>query len=284
MPSARPPALDVTPLGDAIARLSGKSPLGAKLKSADWERVPLAIRERSQFSATVESARILSNIQSKLDESIGAMRVAVTRPDGTPDTVLMSRERFRADMGAIAREEMGEAPRKGGLHDIRSIGRLNLIFDQQTADANGFAAWKVDTDPENLNAVPAQEFLRVEPRRVPRDDWGERWKRAGGKIIDGRMVALKTDPVWMALSRFGHPWPPYDYGSGMGVRDVFRNEAEAIGLVERGQRMEATQQRDFNDAVEASMSDMVDRRIIKGALKALGKAWEYAGGKFKRAS
>ena len=27
------------------------------------------------------------------------------------------------------------------------------------------------------------------------------------------MVALKTDPVWAAISRFGQPWPPFDENS-----------------------------------------------------------------------
>lgn len=52
----------------------------------------------------------------------------------------------------------------------------------------------------------------------------------GGKIRGGRMVALKSAPVWTNLSRFGRPYPPFDYGSGMGMEDIGREEAVELGL------------------------------------------------------
>jgi hypothetical protein len=33
------------------------------------------------------------------------------------------------------------------------------------------------------------------------------------------------------LSRFGKPWPPFDFGSGMGTEDLGRDEAEELGLI-----------------------------------------------------
>ena len=45
------------------------------------------------------------------------------------------------------------------------------------------------------------------------------------------MIALKNDPVWTALSRFGRPWPPFDYDSGMGIADIDRETAETLGLL-----------------------------------------------------
>jgi hypothetical protein len=47
------------PLADAVSRLAAKTPIGALLKSADWQAVPLALRERAFFSATVTSAEFL---------------------------------------------------------------------------------------------------------------------------------------------------------------------------------------------------------------------------------
>jgi hypothetical protein len=31
-----------------------------------------------------------------------------------------------------------------------------------------------------------------------------------------RMIARKDSPIWEALSRFGTPYPPFDFNSGCG--------------------------------------------------------------------
>ena len=67
----------------------------------------------------------------------------------------------------------------------------------------------------------------------PRGDWPKRWQKAGGKIFPGgRMIALKDDPVWVKLSVFGNPFPPFDWGSGMGLEDIGRKEAIKLGLID----------------------------------------------------
>lgn len=247
MPSVNAPRVDVGPLAEAVRRVSAKTPLGTALRSKEIADLPLALRERAQFSATVESVRILSQLQRSLEKELGQI---------SDDGLVMGRGRFVARLLDVAKAELGDEPRKGGIQDIRSVGRAKLIYDIQTQHAYGKAAWAVDTDTENLNAAPAQEFKRVEPRRQPRTDWEERWVAAGGQNHGGRMIALKTDPVWARLSRFDTPWPPYDYGSGMGVVDIYRDEAEALGLVQPGERLEATQQTDFNESLEASVKDV----------------------------
>lgn len=246
MPSASASRFDIGPIADAVKRISAKTPVGTALRSKQLEALPLALRERAQLSARVESARILSQIQRSLEQNLRAIG----------DGAVMSRERFAAKLFDVAKEELGDAPREGGLQDIRSVGRARLIYDMQTRQAYGHAQWKLDTDPENLNAAPAQEFFRAEPRIKPREDWPERWAAAGGRVYGGRMIALKTDPVWAELSRFKTPWPPYDYNSGMDVRDVYRDEAESLGLVQPGQRLEATQVQDFNDALETEIKSV----------------------------
>lgn len=256
-----------TPLSKAVERISAKTPLGTTLKSKRLEKLPLALWERSQMSARVESARILSSIQERLEQSIGQVRAAVTRLDGTPDTVLMTRDRFRADVGAIAKDELGGKPREGGVRDIRNLGRLELIYDMQTQDAREYARWTVDTDEENLNAVPAQELVRVESRREVRD-WLGRWAAAGGQLIQGRMVALKNNPVWTRISRFGKPWPPYDYGSGMGLKDIYRSEAVKLGLIDEAARVKPTQLEDFNSNMQASARGLSPAMIER--LRAMG--------------
>ncbi|MHB9008159.1 MAG: hypothetical protein ACYDC1_14630, partial [Limisphaerales bacterium] len=124
--------------------------------------------------------------------------------------------------------------------DINARWRLELIYDFQTTDAMEFGRWKMGQDPEVLGAFPAQEFLRIEARRVRREDWPARWVLAAQRSGDqaalavqrstGRMVALKGSGIWRALSIFGRPWPPFDWGSGMGLEEINRERAEALGL------------------------------------------------------
>lgn len=78
-------------------------------------------------------------------------------------------------------------------------------------------------------ASPCDELFELihEPTPV---DWRERWRRAGGKLFDGRMIALKTDLVWKLVSDFGLPYPPFDEYDIMGVRDIGYTESRKLGF------------------------------------------------------
>ncbi|NLE66722.1 MAG: hypothetical protein GX608_04795, partial [Lentisphaerae bacterium] len=54
---------------------------------------------------------------------------------------------------------------------------------------------------------------------------------------------------------FGTPWPPFDYGSGMGVESVSRKEAVALGLLGPDDHVESAEA-EFNAALEASVKDV----------------------------
>ena len=78
--------------------------------------------------------------------------------------------------------------------------------------------------------------MRVRQRKMPRD-WTARWKDAGDSVgwqgaCRDEFVALKLSPIWTALSRFGTPYPPFDFNSGMGVEDVGKRKARELGLLE----------------------------------------------------
>ena len=233
------------PLADAIAQISARTPIGALLRSAEWAEVPLAIRNAALFSAGVENARVLQRMKDFLSTWAGELR----RPDGT----LQRRDQFIAELRDLAIRE-GLTPedpsKRGTIQDITSFPRLKLIWDIQTQQAQGYAQWKAEQDPDILDAFPAQELIRVENRRVPRD-WFRRWIDAGGQIYDGRLVALKNAPIWRRISRFGNPWPPYDYNSGMGLEDVSRDEAEELGLLGPDDELKPMQE-DFDEHLQAS--------------------------------
>ncbi len=73
--------------------------------------------------------------------------------------------------------------------------------------------------------------MRIASVKEPRD-WPARWRAAGGQFYgNGRMAALKDDPIWRRISAFGEPTPPFDYGSQMGLSDIDAGEAVELGLI-----------------------------------------------------
>jgi hypothetical protein len=189
------------------------------------------------------------------------------------------------------RNLLGAAPGDSGdLKDITSVRRLELVWNFQMQDAHGFAARKADMDPNLLDAYPAYRLIRVESRRIPRD-WYERWGEAGAAVgWEGAsktdLVALKTSPIWAALSRFGRPWPPFDYNSGMGLEDVDRSEAEDLGLLAKNQPLTerlqqlsdaaAAQAQDWNDGLQASVKG-IGPEMRDSMAKAFGNQISFDG-------
>lgn len=232
--------LQPQPYDSAVARLAEKSPVASALTSAQWAQMPAALRDRAFFSARVEQLRVVAEMQKKIQESLSIL--------SSPDRAYMDRSKFVADM----RQFLGAAPGDSGkLTDLSSRRRLELVYDWQKEDAREFARWNASQDPDLLDSFPAQELLRVETREKTRN-WIQRWRENGGQLYEGRMIALKDDPIWLAISRFGRPWPPFDYGSGMGVEDVPRDEAERLGLLTPEQTPQP-QRVPFNQELAASV-------------------------------
>lgn len=251
--------MDFAPLLDAIAKLDVKSVVGSALRTADWDGVPVALRERAQFSAGVENARLLQSIQ---DRMLGQVKMERERL-ANGETAIFDRSSFIDAIRQIAIEEGVEtiqtADDIGTVKDIRSIPRLGLIYDTQLAQANGFARYKLDNDEGALLLYPAQR-LSESTARNPRQDWPERWQAAGDAVgwegaLQNDFVALKTSPIWAALSRFGTPWPPFDFGSTREIEDVDWEVAKSLGLVKDGD-VPQSKVPDFNAELEASVTGL----------------------------
>jgi hypothetical protein len=146
-------------------------------------------------------------------------------------------------------------------------------------EAFGFARAKAGQSEGALAAFPAQELIRIEDRQKPRGDWPDRFVAAGGRLVSGRMVALKTADVWAKLSRFGTPWPPFDFGSGMGVQDVDYDEAVALGLLQEGQLPEPSLPA-FNSALQATAQDL-DPATVQQLQVQFGDTLIEHGGRLK---
>lgn len=242
---------DWDPISGAIEYIGRKTPIASKLRTAQWEAVPVELVERAQFSAGVESVRVVAAIQEKL-----MARVAQAREQlANGKQAFVDRSSFIGDLRRIAQEE-GLDDGTQSLLNIASRRRLGLIYDFQMDSAAGYARSKTDTDADMMAVIPAWRLARVADRDQPRPDgfWQERWASAGERTgWDGAIrfpaIAWKTSRIWAALSRFGTPWPPFDFGSGIGVEDVEIAEAEAAGLRAPAAPQDA---KPFNGGLEAA--------------------------------
>jgi hypothetical protein len=223
------------PFESSAAGLDKKTPIGSRLNSRQWQGVPAELRDRAMFSAKVESVRFLSEARDRLSAQMRLQREQLTNGK----QALFDRDSFISSMREIASDE-GIDTNNGeydhSIKDIRSAKRLGLIYDVQTQLAEEYGRYKMSMDPDVLDAYPAKRLIRVEDRdrkREWKEIWGAASNEVGGEGVakGGDMVALVTSPIWTHLGPFENPYPPFDWGSGMGTEDVSRAEAEDIGLI-----------------------------------------------------
>lgn len=222
------------PFREALESREVRTVLPTELRTRLLDEIAPELRERAMFSAGVTSAEKLQD----MDDLIGQLL------EGKIDRAT-ARTELKRRFGTLG-AEVDEAD----LTDLRSDARLNLILDTNVAQAQGYGSWAQGQDEAILDQWPAQELFRAIQSRVPRD-WSQRWADAGGRFFGGRMIALKNDPIWTEISRFGTPYPPFDFGSGMDVRDIDRDEAIALGVIDRDTRIQP-QSRGFAEDLQAT--------------------------------
>lgn len=239
------------PFAEAIEKLAARKIVPSAADSTRWRLIDTALRERAFFSARVESARVLQSMQDYLGYFLEANRME------NGGLVAQGRAEFVADMRELAiREGLGRIDtetgkidpfiRESDLTDIRSISRLQLIFDTQTEAAQEYGYWSQGQDPDILDVFPAQQFIRVRPVRAP---------RSYHQAAEGSIRRKDDLKFWLDMNRdFGVPWGPWGFGSGMGVEDVDREEAIAAGVIREGDVIKPTA-KDFNDGLSSSVRD-----------------------------
>lgn len=250
------------PFEEALGYLRQKRLLPTSLSAEELSRLEATVRVRGIFSARTTMGEHLQVIR----DQVGSML------DGGTD-LATARLRLKESLQRLGyRAAEGE---QGTLKDLSSDLRRDLVIRQNVAMAQGFGQWKQEQNPAFLDAWPAREFVRDRASREPRPDWPQRWERAGGRFYGGRMIAVKDSPVWTKLSRFGTPWPPFDYGSGMGVEDISRREAIDLGVISRDQVVEPATT-EFNDGLEAR-PQITDGELREAVLRDLGAEFEWDG-------
>lgn len=201
----------------AAEKILKKALVGSSLNSREWNLVQAGLRDRAFFSSQVESAKILH----------AARKMVADRAGGQ-----LSASEIRRDLRKVI-SSTGYRPPEGKeatLQDLYSKRRLDTIIRTNVEQARGYVRHLDGMKPGAFAAFPGQELIRVRERKAKRD-WVTRWKNAGGQFYNGRMIALRDDPIWERISVFGNPFPPFDWGSGMGVRAVSRRDSIALGVI-----------------------------------------------------
>lgn len=255
----------------AAARARGLLPVTEDTGTAELQRIRPEIRQRAVFSARTRHASHLATIQRMTDKLLGPPADPLQRV-----SIQDARQELRRSLADLGYDPAQVDARPGSLKDLGSARRLNLILDHNVREARGYGRRKEGNTPAKLRLFPAQEFVRVYARAEPRTDWPARWRAAGGDFYQGRMIARKDSPVWTALSRFGTPWPPFDFGSGMGLRDIRRDEALRLGVIEPGQTIQPDEQ-DLNDQAEIAFPETTGE-LQKSILAQLGNAVQIING------
>ncbi|MCX6994132.1 MAG: hypothetical protein NT011_13460 [Kiritimatiellaeota bacterium] len=254
------------PFREALDFLRQKVLLPTSASSAQLAELPAQILARAQFSARTMNAGHLQTIQDVIDKIL----------QGKTDSAT-ARLNLKESLKAISYDPYAEPGVAGTIKDLSSDPRLNLIIQMQTEMAEGFGKYLQSQDPAALDAFPAQELFRAESRLHTRD-WPAIWQDAGGEFYDGgRMIALKSDPIWMAISDFDLPYPPFKYGSGMWVRDISRSEVEELGLIAPGAIIEPTTPRSFSEGGQVSLAGF-SPDLQQAILDSMGDRAEFRNG------
>lgn len=235
-----------------------------------WEGEEQEVALRAFFSSRVENARFLDRAQAFIFDTLANTTEKVTGPDGVERIALRGGDRgtfvrrmreFMIKEGMVSGEEEFFGVNDRDIRDIRSLARLELIYDTNMRQAYGYGQWKQGQTPSILRRFPAQRFVRDREVFVERPRHAEHEGDVRLKSDEEYWADYQNDP---AIGGFGVPWPPFGFRSGMGVRDVSKEEAEKLGLEVDEDRKPL--EKGLNDGLSASVKKMdpeVKRRLLE---------------------
>jgi len=225
------------PFEQAVKMLESRDIVPAsEWNAALWRSKREEVAQRSFFSANVENMRFLNRAKKFISDTLQQATKEVIDPNGKTVRMLSGGDRatfvqtmreFMIQESMVTEEDEFFEVDEKDITDLRSENRLKLIYDTNLRQAFGFGQWKQGQTPTILRRVPAQRFVRDRIVRV------KRLRHAEGEGD----VRLKSDVEYWAnyqndpkIGGFGVPWAPFGFNSGMGLQDVDREEAIALGL------------------------------------------------------
>ena len=225
------------PFEQAVTMLERRAIVPAsEWNAALWRSKREEVAQRSFFSANVENMRFLNRAKKFISDTLELASKEVVDPDGKTVRMLSGGDRatfvrrmreFMIQESMVSGEEEFFDVDQKEITDLRSESRLRLIYETNLRQAYGFGQWKQGQSPAILKRFPAQRFVRDRIVRV---------KRPRHALSEGE-VRLKSDIEYWGnyqndpkIGGFGVPWAPFGFNSGMGLQDVDREEAIALGL------------------------------------------------------
>lgn len=206
--------------------IRSKAILPSEMRTRQWARVPLWIKEQSFFMAGVTDAVMLSAFQEAAGDIASGRK-------SEQEALRTIREALKAT-GYKA-----EDGQEGTIKDLSTVRRQLVSLRAQAGLAAGWAREQEQLDA--AIAYPAKELYRQRGAKVPRrwreKIWPETAKKRNAAHPDLRplredlMMAPLGDPVWPMLSDFGAPYDPLKYSTGMRQRPVGYSVAEAAGIM-----------------------------------------------------
>jgi hypothetical protein len=214
------------PFIEAVDAAQARTLLPTSGRTRELRKLDADIRRHALWSATVEAVAPLQRLAESLDGMIaGQVGQAEARLEMKR---LWDSLGYRQPDPALA----------GGLQDLRSTTRINLQLETQLDMARGAGFYEQGMQPDVLDEFPALELIDTDAgNREARRDWAARWAKVGGQFFGPRMIALKTDEIWERLGTefpdgLGNPYAPFAIGSKWRTRDVDRDEAITLGLID----------------------------------------------------
>lgn len=251
----------------AIENLSRRKVTPSWFRSREWAAIAPAIRNRSFFSATVTSARVLNKMRNMLlDWQAEATEEIVNVNTGQVQTV------YKETGLAKFREKSAEFLIQEGLAteddykdqritNVISNSRLQLIYNTNLEQASTFAQWQGRMRNANwLNLNPAARFVRRPGARIKR----QRHVEAEGDVKRWDDFAYWQFQNAADIGGFDVPWGPFGFNSYMVQEPVKRAEAERRKLVAKGEQVQTPNVsqfgvdlgKQFNAGVDADIEDI----------------------------
>lgn len=268
---------------EAFQLFAVKENLPTRMDSEELSMLPRELRERSFFMSTVVDAEILDRFRMATEDFVA----------GKKDRNTLYKELY------FWLEQKGYNPpsgKAGGLKDLMSLRRISVVLNTNRDMARGHAQWV--RRQKTLRVFPARQLVRVSDR-IEKRQWPSVWiaamDRLGDRTLAKRiekpggvpndpishwiLVAPVNDPIWIEISAFQQPYPPYDWGSGVGDKDVPLAQAKEWGVVPpKDSEMAQPQDRSLNESLE--MTPDVSTPEAKEALSdQLGRFGEWDGNK-----
>lgn len=240
----------------------GKRVLPTELRTREFARLPLWVKEQSFFMAGVMDAELAGAFQR-------AAQAVLDGKMGEAEATRIIRE------GLTKSGYKPEPGQEGTIKDLNTVHRQLINLRTNVALANG---WVNDVKRrQSANIQPALKLVRGrnanEPRLWQTKLWPEAVAASGSKASPDRMAALIDDPIWLYLSDFGVPYTPLKWGSGMNQVAVFKSQAREWGLLPpKGKFPEVKPPESLNSTLEVAADQIPPEKRKKTLEKLEGMA------------